>query len=58
MSIVSSLPYWARMMFYVLEDDFFLNGKSQIFWFFLFKFFLKILAISHENVKKNKHVTC
>ena len=52
MSIVSSLPYWARMMFYVLEDDFFLNGKSQIFWFFLFNFFFKILAISHENVKK------
>ena len=46
---------WARLMFLVLEDDFFLNRESQIFWLFLFRFFfLEISVRSHEKVKTNR----
>ena len=44
----SSLSCWARVVFLVLEDEFFFNRKNQIFWLFL----LEISAISHEKVKK------
>ena len=44
----SSPSCWARVVFLVLEDDFFLIEKGKYFGFF----FKKNTAISHEKVKK------
>ena len=45
MRVVNSPPCWARVVFPVLEDDFFYSD-----------FFLEILAISHEKVKKTNRL--
>ena len=42
MSVANSSSYCVRVVFLVLEDDFFLNSE----------FFFLISAINHEKVKK------
>ena len=55
MSDASSLLCWVRVVFLVLEDDFFINRKNKIFLLFLLRIVvLEISTISHEKVKKNK----
>ena len=52
MSTASFPPCWARTVFFILEDIFFLIEKAKYFDFFYSEFFLEISIISHEKVKK------
>ena len=52
MSAACFLSYWARMIFHVLEDDFFLIEKAKYFDIFYSELFKKNSAMSHDNMKK------
>ena len=52
MSAASSPPCWARVMFPILEYDFFLKMSFSCFGFFYLEIFLEISVLSHEKVKK------
>ena len=52
MSAVSSPLCWVRVMFPILEDDFFFFYFLKMAFSCFGFFYLEISAISHEKVKK------
>ena len=52
MSAVSSPLCWVRVVFPILEDDFFFFSFLKVAFSCFGFFYLEISAISHEKIKK------